>query len=428
MKYDAAIRARNFKYLAVAAAVAVVLTATAFFYDDILAVFGSKKGPKNLITKAEIAKVLGGDHKYGGFPGELDLSIKGRHEKLAVQYSFDTALQESMEGLFRRYQPDYGAFVALDPASGRVLSMVSYTGPFGSRSVHGNLSLKATFPAASVFKVVTAAAAIAEQRFSADTLIPFTGSYHTLYKSNVLKQRITPWTRYMSLKDAFAHSVNSVFGKIGVFTVGANDLRQYATRFGFNRAIAADVQVQEGRAVISEDPWPLAESAAGFTRENTMSPLQAALIAAAVVNDGVMMEPFVVSSAHRMDGDVVYQAEPVVAVNAVDASTASEIRRLMRETVHRGTSRGTFRGFFRGALSWADVGGKTGSLTGHDPYGKYDWFVGFAESGGRKIAVASLSIHGRYWKVKASYLARKAFEEFLGAGGNPAGKIGKRDG
>jgi cell division protein FtsI/penicillin-binding protein 2 len=144
-----------------------------------------------------------------------------------------------------------------------------------------------------------------------------------------------------------------------------------------------------------------------------MSPMQGALIAATIVNDGVMMEPFAVDSIHALDGTALYEAEPAVKQVAVSPQAAREVRALMRATVKKGTSRGAFRGFFRKANAGVDVGGKTGSLTGLDPKGKYDWFVGFADNGEHKIAVASLTINEKAWRVKSSYVARRAFEMYF---------------
>lgn len=364
-------------------------------------------------TKQDLADVLEQPAKLYEFPSEIDLTWgEGRRAqklKAKVNYTFDPALQNAMEVLLKAYSPDYGAFVALDARTGRVLSMVSST----RKKTQENFALRATFPSASVFKVVTAAAAIESKKYSANTVIPFNGANHTLYKGNILKTRITRWTRYTTLRDAFAHSINTVFGKIGAFAIGPEDLRMYADRFGFNRKIASDLPVGEGRAEIPEDVWGLAESASGFTRENTMSPLQGALIAASVINGGVMMEPFVVESLQGIDGTRVYSAEPKVGVRTVDASTASEIQTLMHETIARGTSRASFRGVFGRQRNLVDVGGKTGSLTGKNPFGKYDWFIGYAQAGELKIAVAALTIHERLWRVKSSYLARRAFEIYL---------------
>ncbi len=106
----------------------------------------------------------------------------------------------------------------------------------------------------------------------------------------------------------------------------------------------------------------------------------------------------------------------------MDPGTAGVIRSLMRETVHRGTSRGTFRGFFKRDYALLDVGGKTGSLSGTDPKGKYDWFVGYADGGTKRIAFASLTIHEKLWRVKSSYLARKAIESYF-KGLSPQGSV-----
>lgn len=365
---------------------------------------------RQLVSKEEIADALKGNGVFHDFPSEIDLSVEGKQEKAVVQYAFDPKLQESMENLFSIYRPDYGSFVALDAATGRILSMVSYS---HRKDIDEHLALRATFPSASVFKVVTAAAAIAVRSFSANTVIPFNGRNHTLYRSHILKTRINRWTRYITLKEAFARSVNTVFARIGAFNVGAEEMRDYAGRFGFNRTIASDVPFQQGRAVITDDPWNLAETASGFTKESTMSPLQGALIAAAVVNNGVMMEPYAVNSVHRGDGTQLYRAFPKVAGQSLDSATAEEVRVLMRETVRRGTSRGSFRGFSRSRFSFVDVGGKTGSLSGLDPRGKYDWFVGYAEYGGQKIALAALTVHEKYWRVKSSYLARRSIETYF---------------
>lgn len=369
------------------------------------------EAPLKELTKDKVAAALEHKTSFYEFPSEMELSLKDHDKvKVRIHYSFDPKLQKSMEALFKSYTPDYGAFVAMDAETGKVLSMVSYS---KSDRETGNLALRASFPSASVFKVVTAAAAIEGHKISANTVIPFNGRNHTLYKHQIFGNHITRWTHFITLKDAFAKSINTVFGRLGAFTVGHTGLRLYADRFGFNRKIAADLPIQPGKAPIPEDQWGLAEAASGYTVENTMSPLQGALIAASVANNGVMMEPFAVESIHALDGHSLYSASPQVASVTMDPATAQEIRALMRETVTHGTSRGSFKGFFKHQFSLVDVGGKTGSLTGYDPKGKYDWFVGYARYNEHRIALAALTIHEKHWKVKSSYLARKAIENYF---------------
>lgn len=378
--------------------------------------YNSKVAPKYPLNKSTLAAHIGRaihrstSHQF--LPVAVDFPVRGKPIRSIVQYSVNSRLQVEMESLFDTYRPDYGAFVALDATSGRVLSLVSFSSQAGKQE---NLALKGTLPSASVFKVVTAAAAISAGKLSPESVIPFNGRYHTLYKRNVFEPQVNRWTRFMTLREAFAKSVNAVFGRIGAVVVGPVELRAFAQNFGFNRTIASDLPIESGHAAISDDPWELAESASGYTTQNTMSPLQGALIASAVANDGLMMEPTIVDSVVSDSGEVLYQARPAEMTVSVTPETAQEIRQLMKETVHTGTARSAFRTFFRQSpyASFLEIGGKTGSLTGHDPSGKYDWFVGYARGTGQKIAFAAVTVHQRYWKVKSAYLVRRAIEAYF---------------
>jgi len=214
----------------------------------------------------------------------------------------------------------------------------------------------------------------------------------------------------MTLKEALAKSVNTVFGKIGVFNLGPTELKTYADRFGFNRPIRSDLPLEMGKSIVTEDPWEVAEAASGFTRQNQMSPDQGPLIAASIVNDGIMMSPYIVDRLKDAQGNVVHLGLPQQSETVIDPATAAQMRELFRETVTSGTSRTSFRGFAKSRYRHVDVGGKTGSLTGDDPSGKYDWFVGYAQSGDDRIAFATLTISREYWKVKSAYLTRRAIE------------------
>ncbi len=343
--------------------------------------------------------------------GSKKAAVKDDSNRVLVHYTIDDELQTTMERLYKQYRPDYGAFAAIDPETGAILAMVSHS---GDPAVRDNLALRATFPSASIFKVVTAAAALSKTGMSPGSVIPFTGANHTLYKSHVLRAPSnTRWTRHMTLREAFARSVNTVFGRIGAHRLGAAPLREFANRFGFDQDLGGDLPIQMGRAEIQNDAWELAATASGYTKDNTMSPIQGAMIAAAVVNGGRMMEPHLVASAYSADGTPVYEARPRQLFQSVDAETAEEMKELMRETITKGTSRKTFRGFTQGVLRATDVGGKTGSLTGENPKGKVDWFVGYADHRGKRIAVAALTINGKLWRVKSSWLARRSMETYI---------------
>ncbi len=336
-----------------------------------------------------------------------EVKLEGFDENVVLDYAFDPSLQAMAEDLLDQYKPDLGVMVAMDASTGRVLAMATENHAF---ETSGNLATENTYPSASVFKVVTAAAAIEDRKANPYTLIPYGGQNHTLYKSQVLKERVSGWRRISSLKEAFAKSINTVFGRLGVWSLGKEPLKNFSTKFAYDAPISSEFPVMMSHSANPSDEFELAEMASGFTQHNVMSPLHGAMIAAAVANDGVMMQPYFLNAAYLKSGKPIYRSEPAIMTKVMLPETASELRTLMRETVSNGTSRKSFHGFFRGKFSELDVGGKTGHLTDQRLGGRIDWFVGFAQSHGRKIAVSVLTMHKKYWTVKSSFLARRTIE------------------
>ena len=341
------------------------------------------------------------------FPRDLSIEAGEQVHDAQLTYTFDPTLNEMLDRIYARYKPDFGAFVALDAETGAVLALKSY---IKEDDIWGNLLLRNSFPAASVFKVITAAASLDQDLLDPQSVLRYNGKKTSLYKSQVLKHKDNKWTRRPTLTTAFAESINPVFARIGIFVVGAEQLDAYARRFGFNSNVATDFDFLTGITDITADDWRIAESASGYTRSNTLSPFHGAMLASAIANDGKMMLPYMVSLATDRWGVPLYLDHPRVLGEPISAQTASELRELMRETVVKGSARKSFRKFFRGDYAELDVGGKTGSLSGKEPAGRYDWFVGYAASDQRKIGFASLTINKEFWTVKAHYVARKFIE------------------
>ncbi len=376
------------------------------------AAIGEFKGPF-AINKELISAQLGAQILGNKFPDDINLSLDGGTVSHAqIDYTLDDSSQEWMEKTIAQYKPDFGAFVAIDARTGRVLTLVSYS---ASKPDSTNLTMRATFPAASIFKVVTASAALDLDKAKPETVVPFNGANHTLYKRNVQDTKVNRWTRMMTMREAFARSVNVFFGKLGLFIVGPASLKTYAERYLFNQPIHSDFPVEMGHARIdASDPWSVVQTASGFTRETTMSPMQGALMAAAVANDGVMMEPYIVDSLTDDKGIKMYEGSPKQASVVIEPPAAQELRKLFNETVRSGTGRKSFRQTVRrSSFDEVEFGGKTGSLTGLNPAGKCDWFVGYARYRGERIAVAGLTVNEKKWKVKSSMLANIFFTHYL---------------
>ncbi len=335
-------------------------------------------------------------------PGD-DGPIKG-----SIQYTIDPELQKASEKLLKSYKPDYGAIVMMDAETGRILSLASFQ---KSNQNAENLALRGSFPAASIFKIVTATAALDKYDVTPDTRVAFNGGNHTLYKKNVMSDKVNRWTRNMSLREAFARSINTVFGRLTLERLAPQDLEEYATRFGFNTKFQTDLMFEHGVTEIpKEKSFHLTEMASGFNKVTRMSPVQGAMIAASIVEDGVMRVPYIVEKVKGPDGQVLFKSEPITLTHTMTPQGADKLKELMEATIRQGTSRKSFRTLVKDKkLRELIVGGKTGSLTGDNPKGKVDWFVGYATDERQKIAIAALTVNVNYWTVKSAYLAQSLF-------------------
>lgn len=370
-----------------------------------------------MLEKSQVSKIVGDFVLSNQFPTNMKIAWEGMSDlPVTVNYTLDEDLQEASQKLFKSYKPDYGAMVVMDATTGEILSMESFVKDSNqTKEGFGNLALRASFPAASVFKVITAAAVIDRHQVSPEMMIPYSGGSHTLYKRNVFDEKPNRWTRFISMKEAFARSINTVFAKLGIHYLEPQELADYARRFKFNEEIPSDIPVPISHLSVPQNiDWEMAEVASGFNKVSTMSPLQGALIAATVANDGVMMTPHLIKSIHKQNGEALYITQPQVDTVVMEPNSAEKLRILMSETVHSGTSRKMFRDLVR-SRQYRDMefGGKTGSLTGTNPAGKVDWFVGYARSGQRRLAVAAITIHKQFWTVKSAYLARKMIEAYF---------------
>jgi len=340
--------------------------------------------------------------------------VDGDDLEASIAYTIDPRLQEVADNLLKSYKPDYGAIFMIEANTGRVLAMSSYIKDEPSGT---NLNLQATFPAASVFKVVTATAAVDKAGVTPDHTIKYNGGAYTLYKKNVMTDKVTRWTNSITLRDAFARSINTAFGRLSLEKLEPADLHDYAERYMFNQEIPTDFPVEMGVAYVPPEPsFMLTEVASGYNRTNRMSPVQGAMIAAAVVNDGKMVVPYLVDEIKNRDNEVVYKARTLESGTIMTHESAKQMRELMERTVIAGTSRRSFRPLttdrrFRDL----EMGGKTGHLTGDNPRGRTDWFVGYAFDGEQRVAIAAVTVSKKYWTVKSAHLGQFMFRKYFGA-------------
>ncbi|MGD8522877.1 MAG: penicillin-binding transpeptidase domain-containing protein [Desulfobacterales bacterium] len=330
---------------------------------------------------------------------------------ISVQTSIDISLQNYLTAKLDRKNSSKVGIVVMVPTDGRILAMVGYdkSDPFN------NPCTDSSFPAASIFKIVTAAAAIEKCRLDPDSKLHFNGRKHTLYKSQ-LKEIVNKYTHTISLKDAFAKSVNPVFGKIGAMCLDKDLLESYAKAIGFYRIIDFEIFLPPSLIVLSNEPYQLAETACGFTRKTRISPIHGALIAATTLNQGRLIAPVIVDRITDENKNTLFRNRPVIISQAFTPKTAEALQELMKTTVQSGTVRGTFRKYRKDKIiSKLEIGAKTGTINNQTNDLKYDWFVGYAgeRSGDRKIILSVLVAHEKYIGTRATQYAIMAFKKYF---------------
>lgn len=339
--------------------------------------------------------------KLQGLPRAQDLVARAKLEgnKLVVKggknapdqvLTIDPGLQASLTKIMENYQVPYGAAVVLEPSTGRVLAMAEHS---EAKPELRGLPIRAVYPAASIFKIVTGSALL-EAGVSPDTEACFHGGKRSL-SARQLEDTERDGACY-SLALAMGKSANVIFAKMTSKHLSADALKRMAARLRFNREIPFAQPLDVSLAYIPEDGFALANTGAGFG-DVYLSPLHGALLAAVAANDGRWVDPVLVEPAPFMP---LPEPEPVLTPTA-----AHELTRMLEETVTHGTARGVFR---ERGFQVKDAVGKTGTLADREPFRDYSWFVGFAPKDNPRVAVAALIVNDPKWRIRGSYLGREA--------------------
>jgi peptidoglycan glycosyltransferase len=292
--------------------------------------------------------------------------------------------------------------VVLDPSTGAVLAKASaptysydqldsVMSSSGSGSQLLDRTTQALYSPGSTFKAVTLSAALDTGTTTLDTVydaepaLTIGGAEVSNYGYNDCG---TP-----TLKEAFALSSNTVFGQVGV-QVGASNLVKYADAFGYGTNAGQDfntlVSLMPEPSEMTE--WETAWAACGQPVGQHASPagpqvtvMQNAMVAQAIANGGVVMNPYVVDHVLSPEGAVISTTQPKSLGQAISADTASQVKEAMLGVVDHGT--GT-----RAKVQGVQVAGKTGTAQIED--GKINsFFIGFAPYDNPTLVI-SVAIEG----------------------------------
>ena len=331
-----------------------------------------------------------------------------------------------------------GAVVALEPQTGKVLAM--YSSPtYNPNLVEKNfgqvtnvtaecrrpdaLLNRATaglYAPGSTFKVVTASAAIDSGKFTPDSEFVDPG-YCEVYGKRVNNYDTTRPFGRLDLHTALVHSVNSVFCNIGK-ELGARFLVSYMKKFGFYALppleTPADERAPSGiyKGTKLFDPAEDTEVDPGrlaFGQERLLvTPLQMAMVAATIANDGVVMKPQVIDRIVAPDGRILVRSKPEVLDRAIKPGTARAVGAMMKDAVEEGTGTAA-------QISGITVAGKTGTAETGIAGLNTTWFIAYAGKNRPQVAIAAVveqqnSTGGQI----AAPVAREVLQAILGSTAN----------
>jgi peptidoglycan glycosyltransferase len=318
----------------------------------------------------------------------------GADVKLTLVPAVQKAAQQALRG-------QKGAIVVLDPKTGALIASASAptfdpadlenswerlsqdtSAPLLNRATQG------LYTPGSAFKVVTAASGLDNGKVTPDTEFVDTGTY-VVFGGKVTNYGGEVYGPH-DFTTALTYSINTTFGKVGNL-LGRKRLISSMEGFGFYKtpplALPQGEVLPSGRydekGILAPDAFmdPLAVAWAACGQEQVLAtPLQMALVAAAVANGGRIMEPYYVQEVVAASGSVMQKAQPQQWLVAMKPATAAELNVMMQRVVNVGTGTAA-------ALEGIQVAGKTGTAERGDG-GNLAWFIAFAPADDPQVAIA----------------------------------------
>jgi peptidoglycan glycosyltransferase len=360
----------------------------------------------------------------------------------AQQAAYDN-LAQKLQGTTINGQQQVGGVVAVDPSTGAILAMASYPSYDPSRlAVHSSTTLNSvlaqlssqnpspllnnasqtTLPPGSTFKIVTSSAWYTQNPADNPQTLIDSPQPLTLPNGNTLSndngERCGNGSGKTAVIVAFAQSCNTPFAQLGI-GLGGQTIKAMASSYGLNNANALEipgVTVAESNFTAESDKSFTAFDAIG-QHDTTVTPLQEAMFAATVANNGVLMKPYLVQQVTASDLSVVQQAQPQQLSQPISATVAGYEKQMMTDVVQQ--PYGTGFAYNKGQENGLIIAGKTGTAQNGQGTSPDAVFTAFAPADNPKIAVGVMIQGGGYGATAAAPIAVAVITAYLDTLGNP---------
>lgn len=369
---------------------------------------------RDILLEGRYSKYLTGQNEWRVI-ADLKNRVTGEMAKgNDITITIDNELQELGSKLLNG---NTGAIIAMNPKTGEILAQVSKPDFDPSEEsliknwndLEESILLPRTtqglYEPGSTFKVLITAVAL--ENNMEDLIIEDNGE--VIIEGRSIKNYNSKAYGTIGIKDALVHSSNVFFSQVAV-QLGYEQLKDIALRAGFNKDIPFDLSVK-----ISEFPYDKNMSVSDMMDvgigqgEIQVTPLHMAMIASSIANNGIMMEPFVVSKVESSSGLGILEKKYKTIGEIMSQENAEKITEMMKEVVDSGTGQ-------QASIKGISVAGKTGTAeTQNEDTGKeHAWFIGFAPAEDPQIAVAVIVEYvGATGGEKAAPIAREIMSNWL---------------
>jgi len=398
-------------------------------YDSLYSATGIEQAENKLLSGTDPALTV---------RNLIDLITGKQKQGASVQLTINSkAQQAAYAGL--KAQGKSGAVVALNPKTGAILALASYPSfnPNAYATFDGvklnkadaryrkdpaqpllNRAINGTYPPGSTFKIVTSSTAFGTGRYTSTTTVPaptslsFPDSNKTLVNDN----GESCGSGNVQLIFAFTLSCNTAFGHLGV-RLGSPALKRQAEKYGFNKSnLTIPMPVSPSNFPLVTSQAFTAYSAIGQF-DDTVTPMQEAMLAATVANGGRLMRPYLVQDVKAPDLATVRQAKPTKLSQPVSAKNADQLKQMMLSVVN--SPNGTayiVPGIHDSGL---DIAAKTGTAqNGRNNTGLNDAvFTALAPAANPSIAIGVIIKGGGYGAAAAGPIAVQVIKAYLSTQG-----------
>ncbi|MFC1592451.1 peptidoglycan D,D-transpeptidase FtsI family protein [Candidatus Omnitrophota bacterium] len=324
-----------------------------------------------------------------GLRQKLVLPSNGYNLVLTIDEVVQFIVERELDRIIKKFRPKGASIVVIDPSSGEILALANRpTFDLNQTSqteikIRRNRAISDYFEPGSVFKIVTASAALEESLFNEEDKFFCENGAYRISRHILHDHRPHGW---LSFREVFEKSSNIGVTKIAQ-ELGGDLLYKYIKKFGFGNPSGVDLPGEIGGVVKEPSRWSATSiGAIPIGQEVGVTVLQLASAISAVANQGRLMKPYIVKEIQDEYGQTIQRFYPQMISSAISPQTALRLKEILVGVVENGTGK-------LARIKGMRLAGKTGTAQKLDSQGRYSHskffavFMGFAPADNPRLAV-----------------------------------------